>query len=131
MGMAKSKILVVDDDPKLSRLVATILNRVGGYDVFEENRSFAALATAQQYRPDLILLDIDMPGKDGGAISRELAGDAALSKVPVLFVTSLISSSESGTHNGARYLAKPVNPQLLLDTVHGLCPRFQREPQVA
>ncbi len=131
MGMAKSKILVVDDDPKLSRLVATILNRVGGYDVFEENRPFAALATAQQYRPDLILLDIDMPGKDGGAISRELAGDAVLSKVPVLFVTSLISSSESGTHNGARYLAKPVNPQLLLDTVHSLCPRFQRESQVA
>lgn len=131
MGMAKSKILVVDDDPKLSRLVATILDRVGGYEVFEENRSFAAVATARQYRPDLILLDIDMPGKDGGAISRELAGDAALAKVPVLFVTSLISSSESGTHNGARYLSKPVNPQLLLDTVHGLCPRFQRETQVA
>jgi DNA-binding response OmpR family regulator len=129
--MVKSKILVVDDDPKLSRLVATILDRVGGYDVFEENRPFAVLATARQFRPDLILLDVDMPGKDGGTISREMAGDVALSKVPVLFVTSLISSSESGTHNGARYLAKPVNPQLLLDTVRGLCPRFQREPQVA
>lgn len=129
--MAKSKILVVDDDPKLSRLVATILNRVGGYEVFEENRPFAALATARQYRPDLILLDVDMPGKDGGTISREMAADVVLSNVPVLFVTSLISSSESGTHNGARYLAKPVNPQLLLDTVRALCPRFQRESQVA
>lgn len=129
--MAKSKILVVDDDPKLSRLVATILNRVGGYDVFEENRPFAVLATARQYRPNLILLDVDMPGKDGGTISRELAADATLGNVPVLFVTSLISSGESGTHNGARYLAKPVNPQLLLDTVHSLCPRVQSEPQVA
>lgn len=129
--MAKSKILVVDDDPKLSRLVATILDRVGGYEVFEENRPFAAVATARQFRPDLILLDVDMPGKDGGMISRELAADASLSQVPVLFVTSLISSAESGTHNGARYLAKPVNPQLLLDTVRSLCPRFQREPQLA
>ncbi len=129
--MAKSKILVVDDDPKLSRLVATILDRVGGYDVVEENRPFAALATARHYQPDMILLDVDMPGKDGGTISRELAGDVALSKVPVLFVTSLISANESGLHNGARYLAKPVNPQLLLDTVRSLCPRFQSKAKVA
>jgi len=129
--MAKSKILVVDDDPKLSRLVATILNRVGGYDVFEENRPFAVVATAKQYRPDLILLDVDMPGKDGGALAREMSRDPVLGSVPVLFVTSLISSSETGTHNGAHYLSKPVNPQLLLDTVRSLCPRFHPEPQAA
>jgi len=129
--MATSKILVVDDDPKLSRLVATILNRVGGYDVLEENRPFAALTTARQFRPDLILLDVDMPGKDGGAISRELGGDALLSRVPVIFVTSLISKSEAGVHHGVRYLAKPVDPHLLLDTVRSLCPRFKPEPQLA
>jgi len=127
--MAKSKILVVDDDPKLSRLVATILDRVGGYDVFEENRPFAALATARQYRPDVVLLDVDMPGKDGGAVARELNGDALLAKVPVVFVTSLISKSESGTHNGVRYLSKPIDPNLLLSTVRSLCPRFKPEPQ--
>ncbi len=129
--MANSKILVVDDDPKLSRLVATILNRVGGYDVCEENRPFAALATARQYRPDLILLDVDMPGKDGGTISRELGDDALLAEVPVIFVTSLISKSEAGVHHGVRYLSKPVDPHLLLNTVRGLCPRFKPEPQLA
>ena len=127
--MAKSKILVVDDDPKLSRLVATILDRVGGYDVYEENRPFAAVAVARQYRPDVILLDVDMPGKDGGAIARELNGDALLSGIPIVFVTSLISRSEAGMRNGIRYLAKPVDPHLLLETVRGLCARFKPEPQ--
>ncbi|MDR3401489.1 MAG: response regulator [Chthoniobacter sp.] len=127
--MAKSKILVVDDDPKLSRLVATILDRVGGYEVFEENRPFAAVSTAQQFRPDVILLDVDMPGKDGGAIARELAGNVLLASIPVIFVTSLISSSEAGLRNGVRYIAKPVDPNLLLSTVRSLTPRFKPAPQ--
>ena len=127
--MAKSKILVVDDDPKLSHLVATILDRVGGYEVLEENRPFAAVATAQQFRPDVILLDVDMPGKDGGAIARELAGNTLLASIPVIFVTSLISSSEAGLRNGVRYLAKPVDPNLLLNTVRSLTPRFKPAPQ--
>jgi DNA-binding response OmpR family regulator len=129
--MTKSKILVVDDDPKLSRLVATILSRAGGYDVFEENRSFAVLRTAQQYRPDVILLDVDMPGKDGGTVARELSEDSTLAGIPVVFVTSLVSASEAGMHLGYRYLAKPLDPQLLLDTVRSLCPRLKREPKAA
>jgi len=129
--MAKSKILVVDDDPKLSRLVATILDRVGGYEVLEENRAYAAVATARRFRPDLVLLDVDMPGKDGGAVAKEMNGDPELATIPVIFVTSLISSSESGTHNGVRYLAKPVDPQKLLTTVGALCPRFKPASQTA
>jgi DNA-binding response OmpR family regulator len=129
--MSKSKILVVDDDPKLSRLIATILSRAGGYDVCEENRPFAVLETARRYRPDVILLDVDMPGKDGGAVARELSEDSTLAGIPVVFVTSLISASEAGTHRGARYVAKPIDPQLLLNTVRGLCPRLQPEPQAA
>lgn len=127
--MSKSKILVVDDDPKLSRLVALILSRVGGYDVCEENLSFAALNTARRFRPDLILLDVDMPGKDGGTVETEIRGDLALQHVPILFVTSLISSAESGVHNGKRYLAKPVIPKVLIETVHSMCPRFARAAQ--
>jgi len=129
--MSKSKILVVDDDPSLSRLLAVILNRVGGYDVCEENRSYAALATAREFRPDVVLLDVDMPGKDGGAVAHELAADDLLRDTPVVFVTSLISASEAGLRNGARYLSKPVDPKRLLETVKALCPRFKREAQAA
>lgn len=129
--MSKSKILVVDDDPKLSGLVAMILSRAGGYDVFEENRSFAALSTARQFRPDMILMDVDMPGKDGGAVAAEIHADPLLASVPIVFLTSLISSAEAGARNGCLYLAKPVNPKLLLETVWGLCPRLKRETQPA
>lgn len=129
--MAKSKILVVDDDPKLSRLLATILERVGGYEVCEENRSFAAITTARQFKPDLVLLDVNMPGKDGGAVAREMAQDPELKSIPVIFVTSLISPAESGMHNGARYLSKPVDPKALLSMVYSACPRFRPERAVA
>ena len=128
-GMSKSKILVVDDDPKLSGFLAVVLDRVGGYDVREENRPFAAVQTAREFRPQLILLDVDMPGKDGGAIFTELSKDAFLSKVPVVFVTSLVSKSESGLRNGKRYLSKPVEPARLLETVRSLCP--QPQPSLA
>ena len=127
--MSKSKILIVDDDPKLSQLVALILSRMGGYEVRQENRSFAALATAREFLPDVILLDVDMPGKDGGVVAAELHNDPVVGNTPVIFVTSLISRAEAGLRNGARFLAKPVEPKLLLETIHGLCPRFKAEPQ--
>lgn len=123
--MSKSKILVIDDDPKLSELLAVILSRVGGYDVFQENRPFAAVATARSYKPNLVLLDVDMPGKDGGMVSAEMSADPFLAKVPIIFVTSLVSKGEAGVHNGKRYLAKPVDPVLLLQAVRTACPRFQ------
>lgn len=126
--MSKSKILIVDDDPKLSQLVALILSRMGGYEVRQENRSFAALATAREFRPDAILLDVDMPGKDGGIVAAELQNDPVLGHIPVVFLTSLISRAEAGIRNGARFLAKPVDPKLLIETMNSLCPRFKAEP---
>ena len=117
----KLQILVVDDDPKLSRLVKAILEKTDLYEVKEENRSSTALATARAYGPDMILLDVDMPGKDGGDIARELQSDPALAQKPVLFFTSLISHHEAGKHEvergGMLFLAKPVDPEVLIETV--------------
>ena len=119
--MNKLRILVVDDDPKLSRLVKTILEKTGLYEVREENRSSAALTTGRAFIPDMILLDVDMPGKDGGDVARELQGDPTLSAKPVLFFTSLISHGEAGKHEvergGMLFLAKPVDPAVLIETV--------------
>ena len=129
--MNKQKILVVDDDPKLSRLVKTILEKTTLFDVQEENRSSAALATARNFQPDMILLDVDMPGKDGGDVARELEQEPALASIPVLFFTSLISHTEAGRREvergGKLFLAKPVDPQVLISTVS----RLLRQPNVA
>ena len=94
-------------------LMAVILLRAG-YEIREENRSFAALQTAREFRPDLILLDVDMPGKDGGAVSAEIARDPLVTGTPIVFVTSLVSEHESGMRGGVRFLAKPVEPKALL-----------------
>lgn len=115
--MSKPKILIVDDDKSLLSLTRMLLDKMGSFDTCIEHRSFAALATAQVFNPDLVLLDVDMPGKDGGDVAAELHADPMLRNVPVIFLTSLVSKDEAGMRNGVRYLSKPVNPQLLLQAV--------------
>jgi CheY-like chemotaxis protein len=120
--MKRTKILLVDDDAKLSALVRVILERMGGYEVREENRSFAALATAREYLPDLVILDVNMPGKDGGDVAAELRSDYRLAGTPVVFLTSLVTARDSGMRGGRYVLAKPVEPYALLKAVRDLVP---------
>ncbi len=119
--MEKAKILVVDDDPKLSRLVKLFLEKTKLYEVIEENRSSHAVETARSIRPAAILLDVDMPGKDGGEVARDLGADPQLCRKPIMFFTSLISTAEAGKREvmrgGQPFLAKPVNPVALVEAV--------------
>ena len=119
--MSKPRILVVDDDPNLSGLVRMVLEKTLRFEVRVENRSALALSAARQFRPNLILLDVDMPGKDGGHVAREIQVDSVLCGVPILFLTSLVSSEDAGkgliVRRGMRFLAKPVNPNILIDSV--------------
>jgi CheY-like chemotaxis protein len=122
--MSKAKVLVVDDDPKLSRLIKVVLEKTNSYEVHEENRSGSAVATARSVKPNIVLLDVDMPGKDGGEIAREMAADSQLRQTPVMFVTSLISQEEGGEEeimrSGKWFLAKPVKPSVLIRAVDRL-----------
>lgn len=119
--MIKPRILVVDDEPNLSGLVRLFLEKTQRFEVRVENRSALALTAAREFRPDMILLDVDMPGKDGGEVAREIQAEPALSGVSILFFTSLISRAEAGeretVRGGMRFLAKPVNPKVLIETV--------------
>lgn len=119
--MNKTRILVVDDEPNLSGLVRLFLEKTQRFHVRVENRSAAALSAAREFRPEIILLDVDMPGKDGGEVSREIQADPTFRHVPILFFTSLISREEAGQQEsirgGKRFLAKPVDPKVLVATV--------------
>ncbi len=123
--MNKCKVLIVDDDPELSRLLACILDRMGDCEVCQENWSLSALRTAREFRPNVIVLDIKMPGKDGNTLCAEFRRDPDLATTPIVFVTGLISTSESGFRDGYRYLPKPVDATVLLDTVANLCRPFE------
>ena len=119
--MTLKRILVVDDEPNLSNLVRMFLVRTKRYEVLTENRSSQAVKSALTFQPDLILLDVDMPGKDGGEVNRDLKATPALKDVPVIFFTSLVSHEEAGKavsiRGGTPFLAKPVNPDVLITEV--------------
>lgn len=119
--MNKSRILVVDDEPNISALVRLYLEKTQRFEVRVENRSALALPAAREFRPDMVLLDVDMPGKDGGEVALEIQAEPMLRGVPIVFLTSLVSTAEAGQgatmRGGMRFLAKPVNPKVLIDTV--------------
>src|SRR5437867_4068399 len=95
----KRRILVVDDQPNVTELVKMFLEKTDRYIVFTQNRSAAALEAAQQVQPDLIILDIDMPGKDGGEVAREIRLSKQFHSTPILFLTGLIQ------RNGQKFLS--------------------------
>ena len=110
--MSKKRILIVDDDVTATRLLKLGLEKTGDYEVREENSSLQGLAVAQQFHPDLILLDIVMPHIDGGDLAARIEADRTLKGTPVVFLTSLISEQEEleghVQRGGHRFLAKPV-----------------------
>ena len=124
--MSKRRVLIVDDDANLSRLSGMILENSGQYEVMIVNESVRALPAALRFQPHVMLLDVDMPGKDGGDVAREAANDSRLRDIPILFLTGLVSPGETGAspleRGGMKFLAKPVEPAVLLAAIGELAP---------
>ena len=112
--MSKKKIMIVDDESGFTRLLRLVLPT---YEICEENDSNRALATALQFRPDLILLDVVMPDLDGGAVAAQIRGEPLLSRVPIVFLTAIVSENETKTDKtigGFPFLAKPVSLESIM-----------------
>ena len=122
--MSKRRVLVVDDDVNLSRLAAIVLESSGKYEVMIVHESVRAIAAAIQFRPNAMLLDVDMPGLTGGDIAREAALDSRLRDIPILFLTGLVRPDETRNgpveSGGQQFLSKPVDPAQLLASMHRL-----------
>lgn len=109
-------VLVVDDDPDFRAILRHILEGAG-YRVAEAEDGEKGLDAAARERPELVLLDIQMPGLDGLETCRRLRDGAAGPRPPVLFLTvrSQIATVAEGLQAGARdYVLKPVDPEDLL-----------------
>jgi two-component system, OmpR family, response regulator len=115
------KILVVDDEASLTRMVKRGLEATGKYLVMEENQGDRAVATARQFKPDLIILDVMMPEVDGGTIAADLAETQDMKNIPVVFLTAIVTKEEAGpigsTIGGNTVLAKPVNLKNLITCI--------------
>src|SRR5271169_1727663 len=110
--MSKKKILIVDDEPGMTRMLKRNLEATFRYVVRTENSSAAAITAASEFLPDLILLDVMMPGMDGGDVAAKISEDSRLSKIPIVFLSAIVTKEEAdptGSNIGGRtFLAKPV-----------------------
>lgn len=114
----KKRILVADDDPSISRLLERVLMRE--YDVVTASDGLSALALAGQVKPQLMVLDVMMPGLDGFQLAQRIRMLPELKNVPIVFLTARDGPLDTikGIQSGARhYITKPFKIDDLLAKV--------------
>jgi len=114
-----AKVLIVEDNPTNMRLAVFLLRSVG-HVVFSANDAEAGLTLAREQQPDLILMDIQLPGMDGLAATVALKADALTQSIPVIALTALAMKGDEARIRAAGcdgYIAKPMNYQEFLATV--------------
>ena len=117
--MAIQKILIVDDSPTERYYLTDILVR-NGFSVTTADNGEDALLKIRSERPELILMDVVMPGANGFQVTRSIARDPDLAAVPIIICSSKNQETDRiwGMRQGARdYLVKPVDPALLLASI--------------
>jgi DNA-binding response OmpR family regulator len=109
----KKRILVVDDEASLTRMVKRGLEAKGDYLVMEENSGSRAIETARSFKPDIVLLDVMMPDMDGGSLAGDFADTDDLKHIPIVFLTAIVTKQETAPSGsmigGHTFLAKPVD----------------------
>ena len=110
MASQPATLLIVDDEPQVRKLLETLLQHEG-YQTLSASSGEEALQLVAKQPPDLILLDIMMPGMDGYEVASQLKGDAATASIPIIMLSALSESSArvSGLETGAEeFISKPV-----------------------
>jgi PleD family two-component response regulator len=122
-GAERARILVTDDAPDILLLTRTLLEDEG-YEVFEATTGEECLASARQYRPDIVLLDVMLPDVTGTEVCRQIKSDPALGQTFVILVSGVRISSDfqaDGLDVGADgYIIKPVTNRELLARVQSM-----------
>ena len=131
--MKPAKILLVDDEPDILEILEYNLKKEG-YEVATANNGEAGLKRAEEFRPDLVVLDIMMPVMDGVEVCRQLRANEAFDNTVITFLTareedySQIAALDTG---GDDYITKPISPRVLLSRVKALLRRGVRKEEEA
>ncbi len=117
----KKRILVVDDEPAITRMIKLNLEQTGRYEVRTENLGRKAIEAAREFRPDLILLDVMMPGMLGSEIAAQLEADPELRAIKFVFLTAMVTKEEAqrsfGQIGGHTFIAKPISADDLCQVI--------------
>jgi len=120
INIQAAKVLVVDDEPEITDIVEAFLSEAG-YVVAVENTPTKAIDAARQFQPDVVLLDIMMPGVDGYDICQQIKQEPGLSQVPLIFLTGKDRSDDMGRSfkvGGDMFIKKPFSCERLLEIVN-------------
>lgn len=115
------RVLLIDDNLNLTMLLSRALTKVG-FEPFVENNSFQSMEAIRRHKPDLLVLDVMMPGKDGAAVLAELRMDSEWGSLPVILLTALAQEAQSIANIGGRactVMGKPVELADLAETIRG------------
>ncbi|MEZ4861633.1 MAG: response regulator transcription factor [Caldilineaceae bacterium] len=129
--MANERILVVDDDREIVRLLRGYLEQ-SGYVVLTAYNGEEALHLLRQARPELLLLDLMLPDRDGWDLTRLIRGDESLANIPIIMLTARVEDTDKiiGLELGADdYITKPFNPREVLARVRAMLRRQQRHQE--
>lgn len=124
------RILVVDDDKQIVRLVQSYLERAG-FQVLTAHDGETALHTIRRERPDLVVLDLMLPDRDGWEITRLVRQDERLAGLPIIMLTARVEDTDKivGLEVGADdYITKPFNPQEVVARVRAVLRRATSTP---
>ncbi|RMF19927.1 MAG: response regulator [Gammaproteobacteria bacterium] len=117
-----ARILVVDDSPTEIRKITSILEK-HNHEILTADNGADGVAKARSESPDLVLMDVVMPGLNGFQATRQLTRAEETAHIPVVIVTTKDQETDKvwGTRQGAKgYLVKPVDEQALIDTINQL-----------
>ncbi len=120
--MAIKNVLIVDDSPTDTHLLGEILKK-NGFNVFSAGNAQDGIAKAKQEKPDLVLMDIVMPGMNGFEATRAISRDPETSHIPVIIISTKGQETDKawGMRQGAKdYMAKPVDEKLLMEKIKAL-----------
>ena len=130
--MAKAKLLLVEDDADILEVLRLTFRREG-YETFEAEDGETAIQLARRHVPDLVVLDVMLPGKDGTYVCREIRADSSLQNILILMVTARGEESDVvlGLGVGADdYVVKPARPRELVARVKALLRRSRLKDEV-
>jgi DNA-binding response OmpR family regulator len=123
-----AQVLVIDDEAPI-RLLCRVNLEAAGMEVREAENGLTGVAAAREERPDVILLDVMMPGMDGWAVMEDLLGDERTKDIPIIFLTAraeLRDQARGLELGGVDYITKPFHPVDLAPLIEGVLARAAR-----